>query len=131
MPGAPARSPGWRRPDAGDRREQGVLPEVVGLTAMALTEGLSLMQAWWAAPAGYGRAAGLGAPASPLTQGRFTQPLLNTSPQRFTLAGPRASVCGSCATVRIVPVLESEPYTRNRVTMSGSTVVDEYSSARA
>ena len=38
---------------------------------MALTEGLSLMQAWWAAP--LGRAAGLGAPASPLTQGRFTQ----------------------------------------------------------
>jgi len=43
----------------------------VGLTAMAVTEGLSLMQAWWAAP--LGRAVGQGAPSSPLTQGRFTQ----------------------------------------------------------
>jgi len=44
---------------------------VIGLTAMAVTEGLSLMQAWWAAP--LGRAAGLGAPAGALIQGRFTQ----------------------------------------------------------
>ena len=44
---------------------------VIGLAAMAVTEGLSLMQAWWAAP--LGRAAGLGAPSGPLTQGRFTQ----------------------------------------------------------
>jgi hypothetical protein len=44
---------------------------IIGLTAMAVTEGLSLMQAWWAAP--LGRATGHGAPASPLTQGRFTQ----------------------------------------------------------
>jgi len=44
---------------------------VGALTAMAVTEGLSLMQAWWAAP--LGRAASHGAPAGPLTQGRFTQ----------------------------------------------------------
>jgi ABC-2 family transporter protein len=44
---------------------------VIGLTAMAVTEGVSLMQAWWAAP--LGRAAGHGAPSSPLTEGRFTQ----------------------------------------------------------
>jgi hypothetical protein len=44
---------------------------LIGLAAMAVTEGLSLMQAWWAAP--IGRAAGDGAPQGPLTQGRFTQ----------------------------------------------------------
>jgi hypothetical protein len=44
---------------------------VVGLTAMAVTEGLSLMQAWWAAP--LGRAVSHGAPAGALSQGRFTQ----------------------------------------------------------
>jgi hypothetical protein len=43
----------------------------VGLTAMAVTEGLSLMQAWWAAP--LGRAVTYGAPAGALYQGRFTQ----------------------------------------------------------
>jgi ABC-2 family transporter protein len=43
----------------------------VGLTAMAVTEGLSLMQAWWAAP--LGRAVTRGAPAGALYQGRFTQ----------------------------------------------------------
>ena len=49
---------------------------IVGLTAMAVTEGLSLMQAWWAAP--LGRAVSHGAPASPLTQGRFTQLIFAT-----------------------------------------------------
>jgi hypothetical protein len=44
---------------------------VVGLAAMAVTEGLSLMQAWWAAP--LGRAVGDGGPSGPLAQGRFTQ----------------------------------------------------------
>jgi hypothetical protein len=38
---------------------------------MAVTEGLSLMQAWWAAP--LGRAVSHGAPAGVLYQGRFTQ----------------------------------------------------------
>jgi ABC-2 family transporter protein len=49
---------------------------VVGLTAMAVTEGLSLMQAWWAAP--LGRAVGQGAPSGPLSQGRFTQLIFAT-----------------------------------------------------
>ena len=44
---------------------------VGGLAAMAVTEGLSLMQAWWAAP--LGRAASHGGPSSPFWQGRFTQ----------------------------------------------------------
>jgi hypothetical protein len=48
----------------------------VGLTAMAVTEGLSLMQAWWAAP--IGRATGDGAFSGPLTQGRFTQLIFAT-----------------------------------------------------
>jgi hypothetical protein len=49
---------------------------IVGLTAMAVTEGLSLMQAWWAAP--LGRAVGHGAPSGPLAQGRFTQLIFAT-----------------------------------------------------
>jgi hypothetical protein len=48
----------------------------VGLTAMAVTEGLSLMQAWWAAP--LGRAVSHGAPAGVLYQGRFTQLIFAT-----------------------------------------------------
>jgi len=44
---------------------------VGGLTAMAVTEALCLMQTWWAAP--IGRAVGYGPPSGPLTQGRFTQ----------------------------------------------------------
>ena len=43
---------------------------LTGLGAMALTEGLSLMQAWWAAP--IGRAVGHGAGGSNLAMGRFS-----------------------------------------------------------
>ena len=43
---------------------------VGGLAAMAVTEGLSLMQAWWAAP--IGRAVGLGGGGSNLAMGRFS-----------------------------------------------------------
>jgi len=43
---------------------------VCGLGAMALTEVLSLMQAWWAAP--IGRAVGLGAGVGTVAQGRFS-----------------------------------------------------------
>ena len=43
---------------------------LTGLAAMAVTEGLSLMQAWWAAP--IGRAVGHGAGGSNLAMGRFS-----------------------------------------------------------
>jgi hypothetical protein len=43
---------------------------VGGLAAMALTEGLSLMQAWWAAP--IGRAVGHGASQGNLAMGQFS-----------------------------------------------------------
>jgi hypothetical protein len=43
---------------------------VGGLAAMALTEGLSLMQAWWAAP--IGRAVGHGGGGTSLAMGRFS-----------------------------------------------------------
>jgi hypothetical protein len=43
---------------------------VVGLAAMAVTEALSLMQAWWAAP--IGRAAGYGVEAGTVAGGRFS-----------------------------------------------------------
>jgi len=49
---------------------------IIGLAAMAVTEGLSLMQAWWAAP--LGRAVSHGAPQGPLSQGRFTQLIFAT-----------------------------------------------------
>jgi hypothetical protein len=42
---------------------------VTGLTAMAVTEAFSLLQAWWAAP--IGKAVGLGGSASILTEGRY------------------------------------------------------------
>ncbi len=42
---------------------------LVGVAAMAVTEALSLMQAWWAAP--IGKAVGLGGSASILTEGWF------------------------------------------------------------
>jgi len=48
------------------------------LIAMTVTEGLCLVQSWWAAP--IGRAAGYGAASGPLTQGRF-------SPQVFATHG--------------------------------------------
>jgi hypothetical protein len=42
---------------------------LVGAAAMAVTEGFSLLQAWWAAP--IGRAVGLGGGASIMSEGRF------------------------------------------------------------
>src|SRR6202034_2669658 len=42
---------------------------LTGVAAMAVTEALSLMQAWWAAP--IGRAVGLGGSASIMSEGRF------------------------------------------------------------
>jgi hypothetical protein len=42
---------------------------LTGVAAMAVTEGFSLLQAWWAAP--IGKAVGLGGSSSILTEGRF------------------------------------------------------------
>jgi len=42
---------------------------LIGLTAMAVTEALSLLQGWWAAP--IGQAVGLGGSASIMSEGRF------------------------------------------------------------
>jgi ABC-2 family transporter len=58
------------------RRWLAVKLTVGGLTAMAVTEGLSLMQAWWAAP--FGRAVTDGAPQGPLSQDRFTELIFAT-----------------------------------------------------
>jgi hypothetical protein len=49
---------------------------VGGLAAMAVTEGLSLMQAWWAAP--IGRAVGLGGGGTNLAMGQFSSPVFAT-----------------------------------------------------
>jgi hypothetical protein len=42
---------------------------LIGVAAMAVTEGLSLLQGWWAAP--IGKAVGLGGSASIMSEGRF------------------------------------------------------------
>ncbi|MFI5064811.1 MAG: ABC transporter permease [Streptosporangiales bacterium] len=42
---------------------------LIGVAAMAVTEALSLLQAWWAAP--IGKAVGLGGSASIMSEGRF------------------------------------------------------------
>jgi ABC-type transport system involved in multi-copper enzyme maturation permease subunit len=42
---------------------------LIGIAAMAVTEALSLLQAWWAAP--IGKAVGLGGSASIMSEGRF------------------------------------------------------------
>jgi hypothetical protein len=44
---------------------------LTGIVAMAVTEALSLVQAWWAAP--IGKAVGLGGSASIMSEGRFGQ----------------------------------------------------------
>jgi len=44
---------------------------LIGLAAMAVAEGFSLLQAWWAAP--IGKAVGLGGSASIMSEGRFGQ----------------------------------------------------------
>jgi hypothetical protein len=49
---------------------------LTGLAAMAVTEGLSLMQAWWAAP--IGRAVGHGGGGTNLAMGRFSSLVLAT-----------------------------------------------------
>lgn len=79
---------------------------VVGLAAMAVTEGLSLMQAWWAAP--IGRAVGLGGGGSNLAMGRFSSLVFAThaiTPFGYAAFGFALGVTAGALIRRTVPAM--------------------------
>lgn len=76
------------------------------LAAMAVTEGLSLMQAWWAAP--IGRAVGLGAGGTNLAMGRFSSLLFAThgiTPLGYAAFGFTLGVTAGALIRRTVPAM--------------------------
>jgi hypothetical protein len=79
---------------------------VYGLAAMAVTEGLSLMQAWWAAP--IGRAVGLGAGGTNLAMGRFSSLVFAThgiTPLGYAALGFTLGVTAGALIRRTVPAM--------------------------
>jgi hypothetical protein len=79
---------------------------VVGLAAMAVTEGLSLMQAWWAAP--IGRAVGLGGGGTNLAMGRFSSLVFAThaiTPLGYAAFGLALGVTAGALLRRTVPAM--------------------------
>jgi hypothetical protein len=79
---------------------------VVGLAAMAVTEALSLMQTWWAAP--IGRAVGLGGGGSNLAMGRFSSLVFAThgiTPLGYAAFGFALGVTAGALIRRIVPAM--------------------------
>ena len=79
---------------------------VGGLAAMAVTEGLSLMQAWWAAP--IGRAVGHGGGGSNLAMGRFSSLVFAThgiTPVGYAAFGFTLGVTAGALIRRTVPAM--------------------------
>jgi hypothetical protein len=79
---------------------------VGGLAAMAVTEGLSLMQAWWAAP--IGRAVGHGAGGTNLAMGRFSSLVFAThgiAPLGYAAFGFTLGVTAGALIRRAVPAM--------------------------
>ncbi|HTU76069.1 MAG TPA: ABC transporter permease [Trebonia sp.] len=79
---------------------------VGALAAMAVTEGLSLMQAWWAAP--IGRAVGLGGGGSNLAMGRFSSLVFAThgiTPLGYAAFGFTLGVTAGALIRRTVPAM--------------------------
>jgi hypothetical protein len=79
---------------------------VGGLAAMAVTEGLSLMQAWWAAP--IGRAVGLGGNGTNLAMGRFSSLVFAThgiTPLGYAAFGFALGVTAGALIQRTVPAM--------------------------
>ena len=79
---------------------------VGGLAAMAVTEGLSLMQAWWAAP--IGRAVGLGGGGTNLAMGRFSSVVFAThgiTPLGYAAFGFALGVTVGAILRRTVPAM--------------------------
>jgi hypothetical protein len=73
---------------------------------MAVTEGLSLMQAWWAAP--IGRAVGLGGGGSNLAMGRFSSLVFAThgiTPLGYAAFGFALGVTAGALIRRTVPAM--------------------------
>ena len=79
---------------------------VGGLAAMAVTEGLSLMQAWWAAP--IGRAVGHGGGGNELAMGRFSSLVFAThgiTPLGYAAFGFCLGVTAGALIRRTVPAM--------------------------
>ncbi len=79
---------------------------VGGLAAMAVTEALSLMQAWWAAP--IGRAVGLGGGGTNLAMGRFSSLVFAThgiTPLGYAAFGFTLGVTAGAVIRRSVPAM--------------------------
>jgi ABC-type transport system involved in multi-copper enzyme maturation permease subunit len=79
---------------------------VGGLTAMAVTEGLNLMQAWWAAP--IGRAVGLGATSTFFAMSRFNSVTFAThgiTPLGYAAFGYALGVTVGALIRRAVPAM--------------------------
>jgi hypothetical protein len=79
---------------------------VGGLAAMAVTEGLSLMQAWWAAP--IGRAVGHGGGGTNLAMGRFSSLVFAThgiTPLGYAAFGFALGVTAGALIRRTVPAM--------------------------
>lgn len=77
-----------------------------GLAAMAVTEALSLLQAWWAAP--IGKAVGAGGSASILTEGRlgsFVFPTHGITPLGYAAFGFALSVTAGLLIRRTIPAM--------------------------
>jgi hypothetical protein len=79
---------------------------VGGLAAMAVAEGLSLMQAWWAAP--IGRAVGHDGGGTNLAMGRFSSPVFAThgiAPLGYAAFGFALGVTAGALIRRTVPAM--------------------------
>jgi ABC-type transport system involved in multi-copper enzyme maturation permease subunit len=79
---------------------------LAGLAAMAVTEGLSLMQAWWAAP--IGRAVGHGGGGTNLAMGRFSSLVFAThgvTPLGYAAFGFALGVTAGALIQRTVPAM--------------------------
>jgi hypothetical protein len=79
---------------------------LTGLAAMAVTEGMSLMQAWWAAP--IGRAVGHGGGGTNLAMGRFSSLVFAThgiTPLGYAAFGFTLGVTAGALIRRTVPAM--------------------------
>jgi hypothetical protein len=79
---------------------------LTGIAAMAVTEALSLVQAWWAAPVG--KAVGLGGSASIMSEGRFGQfvfPTHGITPLGYAAFGFALGVTAGFLIRRAIPAM--------------------------
>jgi hypothetical protein len=79
---------------------------LIGIAAMAVTEALSLVQAWWAAP--IGKAVGLGGSASIMGEGRFGQfvfPSHGITPLGYAAFGFALGVTAGFLIRRAIPAM--------------------------